>query len=176
MAALLRACALVLLAVPHAAHNWTYEHGALRAGNDLQKGNHTLSDARTICESLSGCIGFTYNSIDANLTEVAQIYFKKGGFVNGDNSWSSYLQDYTPLPKQGVDVFVSGTENYPTFRIPAILAMDNGDLLVFAEGRHGGDHGWNDIGKYRYRGLTLMVTRILLCGLSTATYMTYYVV
>jgi sialidase-1 len=47
----------------------------------------------------------------------------------------------------GAEVFVSGTENYPTFRIPAILRMDNGELLVFAEGRHGGDHGWNDIGE-----------------------------
>ena len=45
----------------------------------------------------------------------------------------------------GTDVFVSGTENYPTFRIPAALRLANGDLLVFAEGRHGGDHGWNDI-------------------------------
>lgn len=38
---------------------------------------------------------------------------------------------------EGVDVFVSGTENYPTFRIPSILRLNNGDLLVFAEGRHG---------------------------------------
>ena len=37
----------------------------------------------------------------------------------------------------GVDVFVSGKENYPTFRIPSILSLANGDLLVFAEGRHG---------------------------------------
>merc|ERR1712166_6518 len=45
----------------------------------------------------------------------------------------------------GTDVFVSGTENYPTFRIPAALRLANGELLMFAEGRHGGDHGWNDI-------------------------------
>ena len=51
----------------------------------------------------------------------------------------------SPSTDNGVDVFVAGTENYPGFRIPAILGMDNGDLLMFAEGRFGGDHGHNDI-------------------------------
>ena len=38
---------------------------------------------------------------------------------------------------EGVDVFISGKENYPGFRIPSILSLANGDLVVFAEGRHG---------------------------------------
>lgn len=41
------------------------------------------------------------------------------------------------IDDEGVDVFVSGKENYPTFRIPSIQRLSNGDLLVFAEGRHG---------------------------------------
>jgi hypothetical protein len=44
-----------------------------------------------------------------------------------------------------VSVFTSGQEGYPSYRIPSILSMDNGDVLVFAEGRFGGDHGHNDI-------------------------------
>ncbi len=40
---------------------------------------------------------------------------------------------------QSKAVFVSGTEGYKTFRIPAIVKAKNGDLLAFCEGRvHGG--------------------------------------
>jgi sialidase-1 len=34
--------------------------------------------------------------------------------------------------------YVSGTEGYSAFRIPAVIAAPNGDLLAFAEGRVGG--------------------------------------
>ncbi len=37
-----------------------------------------------------------------------------------------------------VDVFVSGTEGYHTFRIPAVIATQEGTLLAFCEGRKGG--------------------------------------
>lgn len=42
-----------------------------------------------------------------------------------------------------VSVFVSGTEGYKSFRIPAIIKAKNGDLLAFCEGRvnGGGDFG-----------------------------------
>ncbi len=42
-----------------------------------------------------------------------------------------------------ISVFVSGTEGYKSFRIPAIVKAKNGDLLAFCEGRvHGsGDYG-----------------------------------
>ena len=40
-------------------------------------------------------------------------------------------------------VFTSGTDNYKSFRIPAIIRAPNGDLLAFAEGRV---HGSNDFG------------------------------
>lgn len=45
------------------------------------------------------------------------------------------------------DVFVSGQDGYNTFRIPAIVRADNGDLLAFAEGRvnSSSDHGDIDI-------------------------------
>jgi sialidase-1 len=42
-----------------------------------------------------------------------------------------------------VPVFVSGTEGYKSYRIPAIVGLPNGDLLAFCEGRV---HGSNDFG------------------------------
>ena len=49
--------------------------------------------------------------------------------------------------QKSVPVFVSGTEGYKSFRIPAILRLPNGDLLAFAEGRvnGAGDYGNVDI-------------------------------
>ena len=46
-----------------------------------------------------------------------------------------------------VPVFVSGTEGYKSYRIPAIIILPHGNLLAFAEGRvHGaGDFGDIDI-------------------------------
>jgi sialidase-1 len=42
-----------------------------------------------------------------------------------------------------IPVFISGTEGYKSFRIPAIIKAKNGDLLAFCEGRV---HGSNDFG------------------------------
>ncbi len=45
------------------------------------------------------------------------------------------------------DVFVSGTEGYHTFRIPAVIATDKGTILAFCEGRRFSreDLGNNDV-------------------------------
>jgi len=43
------------------------------------------------------------------------------------------------------EVFVSGTEGYHTFRIPAVIATKKGTLLAFAEGRKGGGGDSGDI-------------------------------
>ena len=40
-----------------------------------------------------------------------------------------------------VDVFVSGSEGYPCYRLPSALKLPSGLLLLFAEGRFGGDTG-----------------------------------
>jgi len=44
---------------------------------------------------------------------------------------------------KAVPVYVSGTEGYKSFRIPAIIKAPNGDLLAFSEGRV---HGAGDFG------------------------------
>lgn len=50
------------------------------------------------------------------------------------------------LPRDLVDVFVSGEDGYHTFRIPALLATKRGTLLAFAEGRsRRTDQSKNDI-------------------------------
>ncbi|NOR74760.1 MAG: exo-alpha-sialidase [Draconibacterium sp.] len=42
-------------------------------------------------------------------------------------------------------IFKSGTENYSTFRIPAIVTTKSGKILAFAEGRVGGSSDTGDI-------------------------------
>ena len=37
------------------------------------------------------------------------------------------------------DIFTSGFEGYPCYRIPALLRLPNSLVLAFAEGRRGGD-------------------------------------
>ncbi len=44
-----------------------------------------------------------------------------------------------------IPVFVSGTEGYKTFRIPALIHSPAGELLAFSEGRVHGDNDFGDI-------------------------------
>jgi sialidase-1 len=50
---------------------------------------------------------------------------------------------YLFAQNKSIPVFISGTEGYKSFRIPAIVKAKNGDLLAFCEGRV---HGSNDFG------------------------------
>ena len=44
------------------------------------------------------------------------------------------------------DVFVSGKEGYPWYRIPAMVRLPSGGIAVFTEGRKTGtDIGYNDV-------------------------------
>jgi sialidase-1 len=50
-----------------------------------------------------------------------------------------------PAPPTQQDIFVSGTEGYHTFRIPALLVTPKGTLLAFCEGRKTGRGDSGDI-------------------------------
>lgn len=54
------------------------------------------------------------------------------------------LEDPPPPPPSSI-VFQVGVDTYPNIRIPALLSLEDGTLLAFAEGRHGGDHAKNDM-------------------------------
>lgn len=46
---------------------------------------------------------------------------------------------------QSMDLYVSGSEGYHTFRIPALLTTSSGTLLAFAEGRKNSASDTGDI-------------------------------
>lgn len=87
--------ALLLISLAR-AHNFTYSPGALVAGNDLEQGNHTLSEAVSVCANLKLCKGFTYHSSLKNLLGTSTFYFKSAIEVNVDSTWPSYLRDQPP--------------------------------------------------------------------------------
>jgi hypothetical protein len=78
---------------PAGKHNFSYRHGALAAGNDLQSGEHSIDEARQICSQLPKCLGFTYQSSAENFTGKLKVYFKSASTINTDASWSTYLRD-----------------------------------------------------------------------------------
>jgi sialidase-1 len=60
-------------------------------------------------------------------------------FVFGFSSLALHAEDRV------VPVFVSGTEGYRSFRIPALIALPNRDLLAFCEGRVNGAQDFGNI-------------------------------
>ena len=60
------------------------------------------------------------------------------------NSCNSEMKMQVKL-ESTTPVFISGSDGYACFRIPAIISLANGDLLAFAEGRVGGCSDTGDI-------------------------------
>ena len=52
---------------------------------------------------------------------------------------------FSAAQTERVPVFISGTEGYKIFRIPAIISLKDGTLLAFAEGRVNGGNDFGDI-------------------------------
>ena len=76
-----------------------------------------------------------------------------GSAFVGVSAWVLASAAPSSLLPAATDVFVSGQDNYHTYRIPSLVVAANGDLLLFAEGRKFGssDHDWNDIVMKRSR-------------------------
>ena len=49
------------------------------------------------------------------------------------------------IAQQKIPVFISGTEGYKSFRIPAIIKTPNNDLLAFCEGRVNGSGDFGNV-------------------------------
>ncbi len=79
-----------------------------------------------------------------NLADIAMFALD---WLKCTNSEDPDCYPYIPAdPLFETDVFVSGTEGYHTYRIPAMLTTQAGTVLAFAEGREGlGDADQNDI-------------------------------
>ena len=73
-------------------------------------------------------------------------FFTSTALVLAVSSWAWAGQTPAPESRQA-DVFVSGTEGYHTFRIPALSVTPAGTLLAFCEGRKTSraDLGNNDL-------------------------------
>ena len=50
-----------------------------------------------------------------------------------------------PTRSEAVDLFVSGTDGYHTYRIPALIVTKRGTMLAFCEGRRNASHDTGEI-------------------------------
>ncbi|MFZ9388415.1 MAG: sialidase family protein [Chitinophagaceae bacterium] len=55
------------------------------------------------------------------------------------------LAGFASAQRSSDPVFISGTEGHKSYRIPALIALPNGDILAFAEGRVAGAADFGDI-------------------------------
>lgn len=76
------------------------------------------------------------------------LYEQKNAFMKSNLLFAVCLLAVHTIGAQNtVPVFTSGQEGHQSYRIPAVVALPDGDLLAFAEGRvrHAGDFGDVDI-------------------------------
>jgi hypothetical protein len=97
---------------------------------------------------------FSPSSLDSSLSKYAPNVTGSHCYCTRDKQLASLCSappapPPTPSgpPPGSVAAFTSGHDGYHTYRIPSLVKLTNGDILLFAEGRKlsGSDHGWNDI-------------------------------
>lgn len=120
---------------------------------DMFRANMTVTAANDWCQGNPKCAGFCSNSsvyspaacASGNTTVMDMHFVDSWAFarLGSDPAWTSWLATWPVVP---ADVFVSGTEGYPWYRIPALVRLPNGNIAAFAEGRKTAtDIGYNDI-------------------------------
>ena len=71
-----------------------FEHrsGALGSGNDLMVGDYSLAEAKEICTTSPGAVGFTFCSDTPSPAGRVRCYFKSILVGNSDSRWHTYLR------------------------------------------------------------------------------------
>ena len=99
---------------------------------------------------------FSPSALDSSLSRYAPNATGSHCYCTRDKQLSSLCSGPPPPPgpptpsgppSGSVPAFTSGHDGYHTYRIPSLVKLTNGDILLFAEARKlsGSDHGWNDI-------------------------------
>ena len=119
---------------------------------DMFRANMTVAAADAWCQSNPKCAGFCTNettystactSSDARPLDMHFLDSWAFARTGSDPSWTSWTSSW---PITAADVFVSGTEGYPWYRIPAMVRLPSGGIAIFTEGRKTAtDIGYNDI-------------------------------
>ena len=118
---------------------------------EMYRANMTVAAANVWCQNNPKCEGFctndtAYSAACASSTAVLDMHFLDSwafARTGSDPSWTAWSSTW---PIAASDVFVSGTEGYPWYRIPAMVRLPSGGIAVFTEGRKTGtDIGYNDV-------------------------------
>ena len=88
------------LTLPQISTDFAFRQGFITAGSDLGKGNMSLADAKTHCNNLKGCAGFTFRNAQcggkcpaAGDSEViTDIMFKATSQGNPSPTWCAYAK------------------------------------------------------------------------------------
>ena len=118
----------------------------------LRLNGETVATGTSALSNLSGIIlGARYTTSNRLVGGICEVLVYSSALSTSDrDAIETYLdtkydlEDPPPPPPSSI-VFQVGVDTYPNIRIPALLNLEDGTLLAFAEGRFGGDHAKNDI-------------------------------
>ena len=146
-----------------------FRRGALGAGNDVEKGMHTLQEAMVRCAALPDAVGFTYfGPPNPGPAVKLEVFFKKSGEGNDDPQWSTFIKAQ-PLPADDpIHRFVGAVTKNRTDEALSLLSAHAG--RVDPDGRHqfvtarNGNGGWCALGIAAWHGHVDMMRIVLRAG------------